>query len=323
MPPRNAVALAALLSLGMQPARATSTLSSEQYRSVLIANAALAGRCARDPRACVPAQAGADLRLQPGGATVRMDWLRTALTKARTAPQAERERLMAASSTRLAREIGFLDPSAQGKTSADGKARTIADAILARSEFRSVDAGPSWWQLLLARFWRWVDRILFNAEAASAHRPWIGIVVEWGLLACALGAVLAYVLRAFRRERFALPVAWATRDKTPGHAETDWDALAEKAVAAGLWREAIHALYWAAVERLAVAGRWRRSAPRTPREHLALLEPESSTRAALAALTRLLETAWYARRPASEHDYRHARALAGELGVPGPTGEPR
>ena len=79
----------------------------------------------------------------------------------------------------------------------------------------------------------------------------------------------------------------------------------------------MHALYWAAIASLAVHGRWRRAAPRTPREYLRLLDPTSPQSSTLRTLTRLLEQVWYARRDAAERDYVQARGLATALGVTG------
>lgn len=310
-------------SLGVPAALAFETQQTElsqiaapaDYRAALRQASGLAESCEAAAPACDATQVDRDLRVQPDGYTVHFGWLRTALNEARTAKPAQRASSMAAVAARLQREQRDLDATAP----ADAHAQAEAHRILATHEFQSVEVAPSWWQQLQARFWRWLDRLLENAAAAGARRPWIGLVTEWTLLAAALAGLLAYVLKALRRERGTTATAWR-----PGHAEgtaaeQDWAAVAERAAAAGQWREAIHAMYWAAIGSMAVEGRWRRvaaeKAARTPREYLGLLEPGSAQRGNLGSLTALLERAWYARRPAAESEYVKARGLAAALGV--------
>ena len=326
----RALAAAGLL-FALQPAWGAPAASPADYRARLQQAAGLARACSSAAQACDANKAGGDLLVQsgqsgqsrksgePGGYTLRLDWLRAALTQAHGAKPEARARLMQEASDRLDQELAYLDaPAAE-----TARARTQADAILSRHEFRSVDEGPGWWQLLLARFWAWLDRLLFNAAAASAHRPWIGITVEWTLLTAAVAGLLAYVFRALRKDRSSATDGWKPRFAPADEAKNDWAALAEAAAAAGDWRAAVHALYWAAVGSLAASGRWRRTAgsmagktdTRTPREYLKLLEPASPQRGALAALTTLLERVWYAHHHAAEPDYQRARELATALGV--------
>jgi hypothetical protein len=92
-----------------------------------------------------------------------------------------------------------------------------------------------------------------------------------------------------------------------------WLADARKAAAAGLWREAIHLVYWAAISRLESKRLWPADRARTPREYLALMMPEDPRRDGLASLTRSFERTWYGGREAAESDYRNAEALAVSL----------
>ncbi len=304
---------------GQSPANAAA--SPAEYGAALRQAAALARACSAASQACDAARAPGDLLVQSGSSepssyTLRLDWLRAALTQAHGAVPESRTRLMTEASGRIDQELVFLDARPAPNT----KARTQANTILSRREFRSVSEGPAWWQLMLARFWAWLDRLLFTAAAASAHRPWIGITVEWALLAGALAGLLAYVFRALRRERGSSAGGWKPRFAEAGNLEADWAALAEAAAAAGDWRTAVHALYWATIGSLAASGRWRRRGPdtetRTPREYLRLLEPASPQRGSLAAFTALLERVWYSRLDAGERDYQRARELADALGVP-------
>jgi hypothetical protein len=92
-----------------------------------------------------------------------------------------------------------------------------------------------------------------------------------------------------------------------------WLADARKAAAAGLWREAIHFVYWAAISRLESKRLWPADRARTPREYLALMAPEDPRRGGLVSLTGSFERTWYGGREAGESDYRKAEALAASL----------
>jgi hypothetical protein len=92
-----------------------------------------------------------------------------------------------------------------------------------------------------------------------------------------------------------------------------WLADARRAAAAGLWREAIHFVYWAAISRLEAKRLWPADRARTPREYLALVAPEDPRRTRLATLTGSFERVWYGGRAAAESDYRKAEELAAGL----------
>lgn len=269
--------------------------------------------CAADAQACDPAKAGDDLAVTPGGYSVHRAWLRAAIEKARDADAPRRAQTMDAAGARLSQELTFLEL----KPAPDTLARTRVQAILNRREFRGVAAGPSWWDRAEARLGGWLDRLLRSAARASAARPWIGVAIEWMLLAGALAGLLAFGLRALRSDSLAVAMPWKQRSGSEAERDADWARLADAAAAQGAWREAVHALYWAAIATLTVNGRWQRAAPRTPREYLRLLDPASPQSGTLRTLTRLLEQVWYARREAAERDYLQARGLAATLGVPG------
>jgi hypothetical protein len=92
-----------------------------------------------------------------------------------------------------------------------------------------------------------------------------------------------------------------------------WLADARQAAAQGLWREAIHFVYWAAISRLESKRLWPADRARTPREYLALVAPEDPRREGLASVTRSFERTWYGGREAGETDYRKAEAIAKDL----------
>jgi hypothetical protein len=88
---------------------------------------------------------------------------------------------------------------------------------------------------------------------------------------------------------------------------------ARRAAAAGLWREAIHFTYWAAISRLESKRLWPADRARTPREYLALVASDDPRRPGLATLTGSFERVWYGGRPAAESDYRNAEQIASAL----------
>jgi hypothetical protein len=85
--------------------------------------------------------------------------------------------------------------------------------------------------------------------------------------------------------------------------------------AQGLWREAIHYLYWAAIARLESRRLWPADRARTPREYLRLLPAADPRRANLTTLTRSFERTWYGGREAGASDFKAALKQAAELGV--------
>jgi hypothetical protein len=96
----------------------------------------------------------------------------------------------------------------------------------------------------------------------------------------------------------------------------DWQFWLEDARNAsdkGLWREAIHFVYWAAISRLESKRLWPADRTRTPREYLALVGPKDPRRDSLTALTGSFERVWYGGRAAGEGDYLKAEQLAAGL----------
>jgi hypothetical protein len=186
--------------------------------------------------------------------------------------------------------------------------------VLAGREFRNLQQAPEG-DTLLERFGNWLNRMFANIDKMRARSAWIGRAMVWGFfLAVGVGAAWL-LLRIERRWRIRLvppndapaPEAASARDWQL------WLADARKAASAGLWREAIHFVYWASISRLESRRLWPADRARTPREYLALVGPEDPRQARLASLTRSFERTWYGGREAHENDYRHAEALAASL----------
>ncbi len=215
------------------------------------------------------------------------------------------------------------------------QARARLDTILGRREFRFVQE-PNWWERAKARFWQKVGQFLlkFFGRLGGSRRSREFVV--WGLIALAFVLLVLWVRRvlqqAARAKGLELSVAFAA-----GKTWRDWAREALGAAARHDYREAVHRAYWAGVYRLADLGTWQLDRARTPREYLRLLAREAAapTRlaaegsvpaagqaeraAALAALTRNLETTWYGYRPATADDFRAALSHLEALGCQFPS----
>jgi hypothetical protein len=173
--------------------------------------------------------------------------------------------------------------------------RAHLNSLLARPEFRDVH-GPSFIDRLAQKLVGILVRLLERLFRSSAI-PAVGTLLVYGLIGLAVVtlAFLAfrYIKSAADRENVVptdLPVSaknWAL-----------WLADSRAAAAQDNWREAIHLAYWAGISFLEYKGEWRPDRARTPREYLRLLSISSDHRETLAALTRVFELAWYARRNA-------------------------
>jgi hypothetical protein len=203
------------------------------------------------------------------------------------------------------------------------KARPALDKILEQSEFKSV-AEPSWMDRMRDRFWaavgRLLDRIFGQRSRGGTGRK----ILIWVLIG---GAFLSVVWWA--RNALQLSVRTDSVRFQGRRAEKTWSEWAQEALRAaakGDYRQAVHAAYWAGVFRLADLGAWELDRSRTPREYLRLLEePKSLLReanpqeregraAALAKLTRNLESTWYGFEGATEVDFRDAVTQLEALG---------
>jgi hypothetical protein len=134
----------------------------------------------------------------------------------------------------------------------------------------------------------------------------------WGFIAAVCVALVWGLLQLERRWRIRL----IPNDRSPAPSAASaipwqlWLEDARRAAAAGLWREAIHFLYWASISRLESKRLWPADRARTPREYLALVEPDDPRQPSLATLTRSFERVWYGGRPAAESDYQRAEKIA-------------
>jgi len=317
--------------------------SLDEYRKHLTALTTLVEACARgrDMKACDPALVGQDDRVPLNGVAnaerrlIRFGWLRVLLSKAQDKdepahkpvpaakgapvvddtlpPPPTTTQLLQDAETRLANEVAQTEAQPESPPT-HGQQRDAMNQVLASREFRNLEE-PSVRDTILEKVNTWLNRLFEGAARFGARSPWIGRALVWGfILAVCVGLVWG-LLQLERRWRIRLVPD--DRGPTAGTASArDWQLWLEdarSAAAAGLWREAIHFVYWAAISRLESRRLWPADRARTPREYLALLAPDDSRKAGLATLTGSFERTWYGGRAAAESDYRRAEQLATAL----------
>ncbi len=323
-------------------------VSLDEYRKHLLDLSTLVETCAkaRDEKTCDPAQVGADDRVPLAeGANaerrlVRYGWLRVLLVKAQKpdppagkpeakpafkpptgAPAEESSLPRRRTTSELLRDAGARLAQDQTQTNATpavapahAREREAMKQVLAGRDFRNLE-DPTAKDSILEKLANWINHLFETAAQLTAHAAWLGRVLVWGfILAVCVG--LVWGLIQFER-RGRLRLTPEDGGPTAGAASArDWQLWLEdarKAAAAGLWREAIHFLYWAAISRLESRRLWPADRARTPREYLALVAPEDPRKAGLATLTGSFERTWYGGRAAAESDYRKAEQLASAL----------
>lgn len=342
------LALAAFTVVGQPPREPAATsgrfrdVSIDEYRQHLDALSVLVDACAkaRDVKACDPALIGSDDRLsilvgsQSEHRLVRYGWLRVLFSKAEDPD----EKSVPAVKQKPAGEkrIGIPEQPTTSDLLKDAKTRLendlaqshapeppLSDYASERAAMQKVLAGPDFRNLkqqtvrdsVLEKFGRWLNRLFESAANLKAHSAWVGRALVWGFILAVSIALVYSLVRLERRWRVRLIPEFEL--PAPGAASArDWQLWLEdarRAAASGLWREAIHFVYWAAISRLESRRLWPADRARTPREYLALVAPEDPRRPGLAQLTGTFERFWYGGRAAGESDYKNAENLASSL----------
>jgi hypothetical protein len=334
-----------------QPAGRWREASLAEYRQHLVELNSVVEDCAkvRDTKTCDPALVGQDDRVPFNNAPnaerrlVRYGWLRVLLAKAqetdevqektqgKTAagarkapaeaatrpPRPTTSKLLQDAASRLTQDLVQADSVAGAPppaAPAHAQERETMKQVLAGRDFRNLEA-PTARDSALEKLGNWLNRLLESAGKLQARSAWVGRVIVWGfILAVCVGLVWG-LIQLERRWRIRLvpesggPAAGAASAR-------DWQLWlkdARESAAAGLWREAIHFVYWAAISRLESKRLWPADRARTPREYLALVAADDSRRAGLAVLTGSFERTWYGGRAAGESDYLKAEQLAAGL----------
>jgi len=291
--------------------------------------------------ACDPDRIGPDDRVRlPIAATspareVRYGWLRSVLSRAGKKDSGAPAVILGAHENVKNKppDVGSLlnralrrlkeDEQQAGGTFAAGPAytdqRKSLDAILAKREYKGAteltarDRILEWIANLLAR-------IFATLAGIGARAHWVGTVLVVLLIMGAFTGLILLLVRLEHNARVRLVPDIEAGPEAPSAREWQlWLKDAQAAAAGGLWREAIHSVYWASIARLesnVAAGRpWPADRARTPREYLRLLGSTDPRKPTLTALTRSFERTWYGGRQAAAADFNAALHLAAELGV--------
>lgn len=287
--------------------------------------------------ACDPAQIGADDRVEWSSAAssqareVRYDWLRNALARAATRDGAKQASIIAAipgannkaatvdqilSAVRLRLQDDEKQSAETAEINPDYTAeRQSLNAILAQRAYQGVNRVSA-----RERFIEWFDNLLDRFFAGlvrfSSRAPWIAWVLRVLVLGGICTALIWFLIRIEQRSRVRLIPDNVPVPGAPSAREWQlWLRDAQTMAAKGLWREAIHFLYWATIARL--ESKRLRPADRacTPREYLALLAGTDPRKPSLAALTGSFERTWYGGRAAAAADFNVALEQAAALGV--------
>ena len=316
----------------------------EAYRQHLDALSSLVDACgkARNIKGCDPAQIGPDDRVSivNGSRTelrlIRYGWLRVLFSKAEDPDEAAKSDSQIKRSGSGKNPAQNLDQPATSQLLKDAKLRlerdlaqlhqpiaSVPDHAQETAVLKQVLAGPEFRGLqqanvresMLEKFGTWLNRLFESAASFKARSAWIGRALVWGFIVAVCIALAWSLMRLERKWRVRL-----TPDvdmPAPGAASArDWQLWledAQRAANAGLWREAIHFVYWAAISRLESRRLWPADRARTPREYLALVDAEDPRKPGLSQLTITFERVWYGGRVAGESEYRSAENLATAL----------
>jgi Domain of unknown function (DUF4129) len=332
--------------------------SLDDHRKHLEALETLTNACAkaRDVKTCDPTLVGLDDRVllgtEPGAQRriVRYGWLRVLLSraeepdKAHEAPKSDLpipalrnsirpdartvSQLLEDAEARLATDLARLEATTKGTGPTHPVERHTLQQVLAGREFRDLHkagATDSAFELV----GNWLNRFFESVGRLRARSAWVGRALVAGFLLL-VGVGLAWGLMQLER-RWRIRLVPEAESPAPEAASArDWQlwlADAREAAAEGLWREAIHSVYWSAISRLESKRLWPADRARTPREYLTLLAPDDPRRTRLSLLTRSFEHTWYGGRPAHEDEFRRAEELAAGLasgrGAEAPQGGPR
>lgn len=287
--------------------------------------------------ACDPRQAGPDDRVhwQAGAVSqtreVRYDWLRAVLgfaAKKDHAAQPATLKLIPGAKNQPPTADSLLtqahqrlqDDAKQAESPAQANAgyadeRKALSAILSQRAYRGVtEMSPR--ERFLEWFYNLLDKFLASLVRLGSRAPWIAWALRALLLVGIATALVWFLIRIERRSRVKLVPDEVSAPDAPSAREWHlWLQDAQAMAARGLWRDAIHFVYWAAIARLESCRLWPADRARTPREYLALLAGTDPRKTSLTELTQNFERTWYGGRAAAASDFNSALELAAALGV--------
>lgn len=304
------IALSPIGALGMDPS------SLDQYRAHLEKLRILVANCRANASSCDPNAVGNDERVQIKGLGVGANvnsfeanygWLRDTLKSAQNAKTTDRENELRTAEANLEEALAQASTERGARTDI-AVARQRADTILGHPEFATVQE-DSLWERVIARIALWLDKVFNHVAQFGARSPWIGPLMEGGLIGIALVGLALWAMRVLRRQRLAVRLEASRQVEQWEQAARNWRDLAEEHATAGNWREAVHCLYWASIAVLEGQKMWCPNRSRTPREYVRLLEAGSVRWKLLREQTRGFEHVWYGLHDAAQHDYQSALAL--------------
>jgi Domain of unknown function (DUF4129) len=244
--------------------------------------------------------------------TVSTDWLTDGLARTETARHGD-----ATSLEQTRQQIAVHRNAAEALSTASSpqtldESRAKLNHILAGKAFQAIH-GPTWFEVLRARFYDWVVRQLQKLFGRLRGGRVIGNVIAWTVIALAALLLILWAVRATIRTG-ARPEMDLRGAAGPGRDSPYWLREARDAAARGDYRAAIHAAYWAAIARLEEMKSLPEDRSRTPRESLRLIRRESAEYAPLSQLTRRFELVWYGYRSANSADWSDAMQQLETLG---------
>ena len=184
--------------------------------------------------------------------------------------------------------------------------------ILARKEFRNIRE-PSLMEIIQAKVYRWLRRLLSRMHAPRSSFQWIQNVI-WGLIGAVIVILAFWTIRRLMRPEEPLAFREIIPFSPSARSWSAWLKEARDSAAKQDWRNAIHLAYWAGISYLESSGAWKPSRSRTPREYLRLLSSRNPRYPVLSALTRRFEIVWYGQTAAREADFQETLAQLEKLG---------
>ncbi len=308
----SAMAIAQAQQDNAEESAAVRSVSAAGYRNHLEELKAVIEACRRESGACDAGKVGEDERIEEAGFQTRWSWLRQTLSSAHDATVPVREEMLQDAAARLDEDVALASGAVPSGGDEFQNARTRANEVLSRSEFRTVTQ-QSYLEREIAAFWHWLDEVFGGVSRFGRRAPWLVPVMEWGSIILAAAGVLTWVLRTMQRQKLAVRIETGASVEVWQKESHDWAELARAEAAREEWRAAVHCLYWATIVMMEGRKLWRGSRARTPREYLLLLEPGSQMQQTLGRLTQIFERIWYGLRPAKESDYARALMLFEEL----------
>lgn len=305
-----------LLLLSPHPARAAEQTSLDQYRTHIENLRALVQSCEAKAALCNVKAVGSNEQVRVPGMGVganadsfsaHYDWLRQALRSARDPNEKGRASQLHSATARLDTALREVAGTSPDKTEI-AAARLKANKILGRQEFATVRE-DSIWERLGARLGMLLDRFFNHIAQIGKRSPWIGPVIEWGLIGLVLVGLAVWALRVLQRQRLALRVEAERQIEIWEEAARNWRVLADERAAQGDWREAVHCMYWASIAMLEARRLWAPNRSRTPREYLRLVEEGSERWKLLRQQTYGFEHIWYGQHDALPQDFERAVKL--------------